>query len=66
MATSDRVPVTPARLVELLAVARLEVRLERHETVRQSLTGVTHLMSSLDDVDVGETPPAASFDPRWR
>jgi Asp-tRNA(Asn)/Glu-tRNA(Gln) amidotransferase C subunit len=66
MASTDRSPVTAAQLDVLLAAARLELPDERHEGLAQSLDAVTQLLGALDAVEVGETPPAATFDARWR
>jgi Asp-tRNA(Asn)/Glu-tRNA(Gln) amidotransferase C subunit len=66
MSGTDRTPVSAARLGELLAAARLRLPEDRHEGLRQSLDGVEQLLGVLDEVDVGETPPAAVYDARWR
>lgn len=62
---------TPARLfsAEVLAsaarTARLDVAPERLETVGRTLTEMYALIDRLDDVPLGDTPPATAFDPRW-
>ena len=63
---TDRTPVTATGLGELLATAGLVLPAERHEGVLQSLNGVRQLLGALDAVDVGEAPPVATFDARWR
>lgn len=63
---TDRTPVTAAGLAELLAAAGLQLPEDRHGGLLGSLNGVRQLLGALEDVDVGETPPAAAFDARWR
>jgi hypothetical protein len=45
--------------------ARLELTADRLEEVGQLLTDTYALIDLLDDVPVGETPPATAFDARW-
>jgi hypothetical protein len=63
---ATRREVTEVGLGELLAAARLDLPADRRDGLLQSLNGVNHLLATLDAVDVGETPPAAAFDARWR
>jgi hypothetical protein len=45
--------------------ARLELGVDRHEPVGQALAEMYALMDRLDEVPLGETPPATAFDARW-
>ncbi len=57
--------IDEAGLDQLLSFARLELTPERRAAVGPALDLILGLMDSLDVVDVGETPPATAFDPRW-
>ena len=46
-------------------VARLEIPEDRSESVRGALESAYGLIDKLDDLDLGETPPATAFDARW-
>jgi hypothetical protein len=45
--------------------ARLDLAAERQEAVGAFLGEMYALIDRLDDVPLGETPPATAFDPRW-
>jgi hypothetical protein len=45
--------------------ARLELGTDRHEPVGQALSEMYALIDRLDEVSLGETPPATAFDARW-
>lgn len=45
--------------------ARLELADDRAELVGRTAEGIYALIDRLDDVPLGETPPATAFDPRW-
>ncbi|MGY1590576.1 hypothetical protein ACI79D_01235 [Geodermatophilus sp. SYSU D00708] len=45
--------------------ARLDLAAERHEPVGAFLGEMYALIDRLDDVPLGETPPATAFDARW-
>jgi hypothetical protein len=45
--------------------ARLDLAAERHEAVGAFLGEMYALIDRLDDVPLGETPPATAFDARW-
>jgi hypothetical protein len=45
--------------------ARLDLSAERHEAVGAFLGEMYALIDRLDDVPLGETPPATAFDARW-
>ena len=65
---SDSVPkqIKPSDLAALCTAARLELTPERQAVVAPALDGILNLLDALDAVDLGETPPTNSFDPRWR
>ncbi|MGY1822425.1 hypothetical protein [Geodermatophilus sp. SYSU D00079] len=45
--------------------ARLDLAADRHEAVGAVLAEMYALIDRLDDVPLGETPPATAFDARW-
>jgi hypothetical protein len=45
--------------------ARLDLAAERHGAVGAFLGEMYALIDRLDDVPLGEAPPATAFDPRW-
>jgi hypothetical protein len=45
--------------------ARLDLAADRHEQVGAVLGEMYALIDRLDDVPLGETPPATAFDARW-
>ncbi|MGY1706761.1 hypothetical protein ACI79C_19510 [Geodermatophilus sp. SYSU D00697] len=45
--------------------ARLELAADRHEEVGVFLAQMYALIDRLDDVPLGDTPPATAFDARW-
>jgi Asp-tRNA(Asn)/Glu-tRNA(Gln) amidotransferase C subunit len=47
------------------AVARLDVPADRAETLRGTVEAIYGLIDKLDELDLGETPPATAFDARW-
>lgn len=65
---SDSVPkqIEPSELLVLSTAARLELTSDRRAVVAPALDGILGLLDALDAVDLGETPPTNSFDPRWR
>lgn len=46
-------------------IARLELSAERRTVVGATLEGIYALIDSLDGIELGDTPPASAFDPRW-
>lgn len=58
--------IQTADLSVLAKAARLELKPDRHGIIAPALEGVLHLFDALDQVELGETPPSNSFDPRWR
>ncbi len=66
MADDPTQPTTVADMDALTKAARLELAPDRAEVVAPALDGVLALFDALDAVDLGETPPTNSFDPRWR
>jgi hypothetical protein len=65
MARTPRSPLGDEVFDQLLAHARLDLPEERRTAARPAVTMVLGLYDSLDDVAVGETPPASGFDARW-
>ncbi|MGY1737318.1 hypothetical protein [Geodermatophilus sp. SYSU D00684] len=65
MASTDRSPLGDEAFDQLLAHARLDLSTERRAAAGPAVTMVHGLYDSLDQVPVGETPPAAAFDARW-
>ena len=45
--------------------ARLDLSPERLETVAPMVNSIYALFDALDEVPLGETPPATAFDARW-
>ncbi len=54
-----------ATLEHALAVARLPLPDERLAVAGPTLDMMYGLIDLLDDLDLGETPPATAFDARW-
>jgi hypothetical protein len=65
MSDSDET-FTPAEIAVLAKAARLPLTTERCEAVAPLFSGTLASFDALDAVDLGETPPTNSFDPRWR
>ena len=65
MAPTQRSPLGDEALDQLLAHARLDLSPERRAAAGPAVTMVLGLYDSLDEIAVGETPPAAAFDARW-
>ena len=65
MPPTPRQPLGDAAFDQLLAFARLDLPAERKATAGPAVQMVMGLFDSLDDVEVGETPPATAFDARW-
>lgn len=63
---TPRPSVTPDTLRALAAHARLPMPDDRVDTAAATLQVVQSLVDGLDAVDLGDTPPATSFDARWR
>ncbi|WP_347352905.1 hypothetical protein [Intrasporangium sp.] len=62
---NPRPPVTPELVRTLAAQARLPLDEERVALVVPVLQLVTSLVDQLDGLDLGDVPPATSFDARW-
>lgn len=62
---TPRPPVTPELTATLAEHARLPLPKERFADTSGLLQLVQSLVDQLDAVDLGETPPATSFDARW-
>lgn len=63
---TPRPPVTPETVRSLAAHARLPMPDERVNDAAGTLAVVQSLIDGLDAVDLGDTPPATTFDARWR
>lgn len=66
MSDSTPTEIEPNDLKTLSKAARLELAPGRAEIVAPAFDGVLQLFDALDAVELGETPPTNSFDPRWR
>jgi Asp-tRNA(Asn)/Glu-tRNA(Gln) amidotransferase C subunit len=55
----------PFSLDTAALTARLEIPEDRADAVRTSLESIYALIDRLDELDLGETPPATAFDARW-
>ena len=66
MSDSIPEPVSEADLDALRKTARLTLTEDRKAIVAPAFDGILQLFDALDAVDLGETPPTNSFDPRWR
>lgn len=62
---TSRPPVTVELTRALADHARLPLTQERVVDAAQVLQGVQGLIDQLYEVELGDTPLAATFDPRW-
>lgn len=62
---TPRPSVSPETLQALSAHARLPMPEERVGDAAATLQLIQSLIDALDDVDLGDTPPATTFDARW-
>ncbi len=60
-----RPPLGDAAFDELLTYARLDLTPERKIAASPGFAAVLALLDSLEGIELGETPPAAAFDPSW-
>jgi hypothetical protein len=65
MAQTARSPLGDAAFDQVLAFARLDLPAERKAVAAPAIGMISALFDSLDDIEVGETPPATAFDARW-
>jgi hypothetical protein len=65
MASTPRSSLGDEALDQLLAHARLDLSTERRAATGPAVTMILGLYDSLDEIAVGETPPASAFDARW-
>lgn len=65
MAPAERSPLGDEAFDQLLAHARLDLDPDRRTAAGPAVAMVLGLYDSLDEVAVGETPPATAFDARW-
>jgi len=65
---SDSFPekISESDLDVLNKVARFNLNEGRKPSIAPAFDGFLQLFDLLDAVDLGETPPTNSFDPRWR
>ena len=61
-----RSPLDPAAIETLAAIAQLDLSSERFTILAPALGAMLTQFDVLHDVEVDETPPTNSFDPRWR
>lgn len=61
----SRSPLDDATLATLGEFAELDLSAERRSVLGPALDGLLQQLDVLHDIDVGETPPLHSFDPRW-
>lgn len=59
-------PMTPEDVLAAARIARLGLAPERAAVIAPAFDGMMASFDALDAVDLGETPPTNSFDPRWR
>ncbi len=65
MPPMPREPLSEAALDALLAFARLELTADRRAAAGPVTDLLIGMSDTLDEVEVGETPPASAFDARW-
>ncbi|MEM7546208.1 MAG: hypothetical protein AAF367_11780 [Pseudomonadota bacterium] len=58
--------LTASDIAALAKAARLVPSTDRTEVIAAALEGMMQNFDLLDQVEIGETPPTNSFDPRWR
>lgn len=66
MADDSPSPLSPEQVLAAAGIARIGLTPERAAIVAPALDGMLMAFDALDAVDIGETPPTNSFDPRWR
>jgi Asp-tRNA(Asn)/Glu-tRNA(Gln) amidotransferase C subunit len=57
--------LTPQALAAAARFARLDLPEDRAELVRGTIESVHGLLDRLDELDLGETPPATAYNARW-
>jgi len=60
-----RPPIDAAAVRRQAEMVRYEVAEDRAATLAPALDSVLASLDALDAVELGETPPASTFDPRW-
>ncbi|QQS01640.1 MAG: hypothetical protein IPK37_04210 [Austwickia sp.] len=65
MTFPSRPPLDGDSFPTLVTNARLDLATERHDPVSGLLQMVNGVLDSLDQVELGETPPATAYDARW-
>jgi Asp-tRNA(Asn)/Glu-tRNA(Gln) amidotransferase C subunit len=66
MSDSDFAPIEASDISAFEKAARIRLAPERREIVAAAFDGMLPVFDALDGVELGETPPTNSFDPRWR
>ncbi|MEM8752468.1 MAG: Asp-tRNA(Asn)/Glu-tRNA(Gln) amidotransferase subunit GatC [Pseudomonadota bacterium] len=66
MPSDSKILLTSADVLAAARLARLNLGDDRADVVAPALDGILQSFDLLDAVDLGETPPTNSFDPRWR
>lgn len=61
-----RSELDPDAVAMLAQVAQLDLPPERREILAPALGAILAQFDALYEVEIGETPPTNSFDPRWR
>lgn len=62
---AQRPSISGQPLDEVAKLARLELSAERKAAAGPALDMVNGLVDLLDDIDLGDVPPASSFNARW-
>jgi Asp-tRNA(Asn)/Glu-tRNA(Gln) amidotransferase C subunit len=60
-----RTPVDPATVITLARAARLQLSQARAEELAPTMDVVFGLLERLDEVALGETPPAFAYQAKW-
>ena len=62
----ERGPMDDSTLQALAGIAALDLSPDRRAVVAPALEGMLAQFDTMLALDVGETPPAHSFDARWK
>ncbi len=61
----DRPEIDATTIQQSAALVRYPMTAERAAELVPHLTGLLAALDMLDEIPLGETPPATAFDPRW-